>query len=272
MRLLVVCILSLGLGIVATRVCGDEGNKKQLKIEDLIKDLKSKDDVIRHRAVKALGRLGHKARKALAALQTMAKSDPDEDVREAAEKAVLRIDIPDEETAVARVLLKAFQEEKDSQTARGRAEALGKCGAAAKDAVEPLIKKIENVAKSRDGRDGYLDDSSMGEDLLAYCKALGGIGSVAESAVPALVDVMLRTQGHIAPNSLREPVAIYRETAAQALGQLRSPKALAALRAVALSDKDEKVKKAAEDAIKAIKDRKTKSKKTDKPNGRTKPK
>jgi hypothetical protein len=77
-------------------------------VTKLIEELKDKDEAIRLKAAKMLGRHGPAAKAALTALQDRAKNDPDEDVRRVAARAIAAIS---QGGGVARSLVGTFKAE-----------------------------------------------------------------------------------------------------------------------------------------------------------------
>jgi len=112
------------------------------EVEQLIKQLRDKDEAVRLKAAKELGRLKEKAKDAIPALMA-ATDDPDEDVREVAKKALATIKNAGgvEEKGELAPFIKDLKS-KDIKVRLKALEALEKKGEDAKDAAKSICEVI----------------------------------------------------------------------------------------------------------------------------------
>jgi hypothetical protein len=159
----------------------------------------------------------------------------------------------DEDVQVVKALLARFDAPKLGIRTRCQLLlAIGKFGAKAKDAVPRIQKFLEDELARRDkGVPRYLVYETD-EHVSAAVRALGDIGPPAVSAVKTLIVVLKEIDGDRDVNGNRLANSNYRQLAAVALGRIGGKEALIELRASALGDVDEGVRKAAAEAIKAV--------------------
>ena len=112
------------------------------EVEQLIKQLRDKDEAVRLKAAKELGRLKEKAKDAIPAL-TAATEDPDEDVQAVAKKSLAAIKgaIGADEKGELAPLIKDLKS-KDYKVRLKALDTLEKKGEDAKDAAKPICEAI----------------------------------------------------------------------------------------------------------------------------------
>jgi HEAT repeat protein len=177
----------------AVRALGRIGHRAQVNVPELAEMLGDRDRDVRIFAVKSLGMIGAPASESAAEL-AVTLMDKDEHVREVS-AGTLRILDPS-----ARSVLPALKEALENEDPKRRllaVSALGRIGPAAKDAVSGLVKT--------------LDDEDL-EVRYATASALGDIGPAARVAIPAL-------ERWLRPERSRYP--ILRAAAAEALAKIR---------------------------------------------------
>jgi HEAT repeat protein len=177
------------------------------EVEALIKQLSDKDDVVRLKAAKELGKLKEKAKDAIPALKMVAASDSDEDVRAVAKKALDAIKEATDKVDAAKVdeklvpLIKDMRS-KDNKTrlaaiakleemgddAKPAGAALVEFGmmspnAAVKDAANAAFEKIDPLVHKEIITVYY--DADLGKKDAAV-KSLELMGGKAKAAVPII--------------------------------------------------------------------------------------
>ena len=148
--------------------------EKKKALPMLVEMLKSTNDSVRSSAAAGIGGLGPDGSSAAPALAQALKEDPNPYVRRAA--AITLSEIKPDPAVVMPALLKGL-DEKGTDVPWFSAEALGKLGSKAKEAVPVLLAILKN-------------SSSSSYDLSSAARALGEIGASAESAVPVLMSLM----------------------------------------------------------------------------------
>jgi HEAT repeat protein len=212
------------------------------EVEDLIKQLKSKDPDARRAAAKALGEAGVDAKPAVPAL-VQALKDSDLFVRRFSAQALGEVgpDAAKESIPALTALLKDNKEK--AEVHQAAVTALAKIRTTA---VEPLL----DVVKDRN-KDVALRRKAV--------ESLGAIGAEAKSAIPTLIDAL----GDLEPSPKgKKPKPIdLRNEAAAALGEIATPddkEALEALKALGmLKGAQRDLKKIVTDAIKKIEGKKS---------------
>ncbi len=173
----------------AAYALGVIGPKASKAVPALRDALRTEDAPARRNVIRALGRIGsdvEKTRLEMAKLVRPGLADGDRDVRRAAALALVWLDAGD--AAVVAPLGEAVGDSREAVDTRiESAEALGRLGPAAKDAVPPLVAALKEVFKPVPGI-LYQDEIQKRHQELrrTVARALGAIGPAAKDALPAL--------------------------------------------------------------------------------------
>jgi HEAT repeat protein len=188
--------------------CGPETCRAQSpgEVKALIEKLKDRDETVRLKAAKELGKLKEKAKAAIPAL-TEATKDADEDVRAVAKKSLAAIkeslgEANRAQTAERLQPIVADLRSKDQGTKLAAIERLGAMGSEARDAGADLVEygMLDTSPKVRDEATAAFEkiDPAVYKEVLTVLldksiqkrveavKALQGMGAKAKAAVPAL--------------------------------------------------------------------------------------
>lgn len=220
------------------RIAPDQGSMAVPALKEILKDEKVS---IRRRAAESLGQIGLKAEPAAHVLAALT-NDADLGVRRAAAWALL--EIGQEIQAAVPVLAQELKRDKDMKDSddwrirRAAAQKLEGLGVKARSAAPALAGAMEN--------DDYLVSQCASRALLA-------MGPDAKAAVPTLIWIVTR---ELTPaNEIKNSYMSRPDVAATILGQI-GPAAKDALPALedAAKDRNEKLRAAALDALKRIKD------------------
>jgi HEAT repeat protein len=211
-----ICILFAAAVLFACQVKAQE---KTDKIDGLIRQLQSHDEIVRSSAARALADMRSEAKEAVPALID-ALRDQDAGVRGYA--ALVLGEIGQEAKEAVPALIDALKDQ-EVEVRRYAANALGQIGQEAKDVVPALIDALKD---------------QEAEVRRYAANALGRIGQEAKGAVPTLIDV------------LKDQEAEVRIYAAQALGEIgQEAKDVVPALAAALKDQNAYVRRSAAQAL-----------------------
>jgi hypothetical protein len=159
----------------------------------------------------------------------------------------------DDDVLVIKAMMARFDAPSAEHAARRKLlEAIGTFGPKAKDTVPRLVKFLEDELKKNAGLPRYLTYEAA-HNVHTVAGTLGKIGPAAAPAVKTLLVALKDIDGYQNENFMGvQKVGFVRRAAARALGQIGAREALIELRVSVMGDTEEDVRKAAQEAIKAI--------------------
>jgi HEAT repeat protein len=161
----------------------DKGKKAlaETGLKTLEAGLKDPKPTIREHTANAIGMAGPAATRSIPALAETC-ADPEPPVRTAAYSALERI------KSVPPALILKLLSHADAAVAADAAEALSWVKPTGSDAIPPLLEALRREAREKD------DPVAVSQVRNAAAEALAGVGKGAESAIPALVEMIVKAR------------------------------------------------------------------------------